>query len=285
MSRRLKKLRKVHQVTNIKSNLWQKIIAKVVKEKNFAVSIIVAIITLGTFLFIYFTHESSPNVKCEITFIQRPDLLYQAQLYIWNEGDEIAEKIIIWAKKEEVFLWDTSGNYKKGRLNIFPHFTVYAKITPNQYLDEAARVKSFPDHQIILPQLSSSLKEDNYIIIGPNVGRNNAELEKLISLPESIYKFKYIELGETENIKSYKEEILDNVQVIHDGKKITIKLGNVIPLEDIDSTKYYFPTFKEFDEYQKNANLPNHLMPPFELENKVIKKKKDKNKNGWFPFF
>ena len=275
MRRRLKKLRKVNKITNIKSNLWQKIIAKLLKEKNFIVSIIVAIITLGTFLFIYFTHESSPNVKCEIDFIQRPDLLYQAQLYIWNEGDEIAENIIIWAKKEEVFLYDTSGNYKKGRLNIFPHLTVYAKITPAQYLDDAGRVQTFLNHQIVLPQLPSSLKEDNYLIIGPNVGRNNAELEKLMSSPSSIYKFKYVELGKTENISSYQEEILDNVQVLHDGINVKIQIGETTPFKDIDSNKHYFPTFGEFDKYQSDGNIPNNIIPPFGQNRKIIKKKKD----------
>jgi hypothetical protein len=283
MKRRVKKLRKVHYSTNIKSSLWQKIVAKLLKEKNFVVSIFVAIVTLGTFLFIYFTHESSPNVKCELDFIQRPDQLYQAQLYIWNDGDKIAENIIIWAKKEEVFLYDTSGNYKKGRLNVFLHLGVYSKITPSQYKDDAGRVQTFLNHQIILPQLSSSQKEDNYLVIGPNVGRNSAELEKLMSLPNSIYKFKFVKLGKTKNISSYKEDILDNVQVIHEGNKIEIQIGKTLPLKDIDTNKYYFPTFEEFDQYQIDGNIPNNIIPPLGNNDKVKKKKKDDD--SWFFLF
>lgn len=285
MRRRFKKLRKVRQSTHSKSSFWKEIISKLLKEKNFVVSIIGAIITLSTFLFIYFTYESSPDVKCEIGLIQRPDSLYQAQLHIWNEGDKIAENIIIWAKKEEVFLYDTSGNYKKGRLNIFPHFNVYIKIK-DKYLDDAAKVKQVINHQIIIPKLFSSAKEDNYLIIGPNVGKNEEELKKLKTSPTSIYRFKYIELGKAPNIKSYQEEILNNVQVIFNGIKIKIKVGDTVHYDEIDKTKFYFPTFKEFDEYKKQANLPDQLIPPFELEEKMIKKKKDdeEDDNGFLLF-
>jgi len=202
MIKKLRKFPRKHEkINDNKKKLWGRI-----KDNAILILTIVSVIISAVILFFMLsTHESVPEVNCEIEFIQRPDSLYQAQLYIWNEGDKIAENIIIWAKKEEVFLYDTSGKYKKGRLNIFPHLTVYAKITPTNYLDDAGRLQTFLNHQIVLPQLPFSLKEDNYLIIGPNVGRNNAELAKMMSSPSSIYRFKYVQLGKTENISSYKK--------------------------------------------------------------------------------
>jgi hypothetical protein len=279
MKKKLRKnIKKQFENRTKKRSLWNWI-----KENPILKLTIVSVIISAVILFFMLnTYESAPEVNCVLELIQRPDSLYQAQLYIWNEGDKIAENIIIWAKKEQVFLYDTSGNYQKGRLNMFPHLTVYAKIPPAQYLDDAGRMQTFLNHQIMLPQLPSSLKEDNYIIIGPNVGRNKAELEKLMSLPNSIYKFKYVELGKTENISSYQEEILDNVKVLYEGINVKIQIGETTPLRDVDKDKYYFPTFGEFDKYQSEGNIPNNIIPPFGQNKKIIKNKKD---DSWFLFF
>lgn len=284
MKKRLRSKRMVTSAT--KRNKTRKPISFIKREKYFITSILTFVLSGLTLWFVIIQYESPAEVKCEIDFVQRPDSLYQGQLYIWNEGEQTAEQIIIWAKKEEVFLYDTSGKFKKGRLNIFPHFTtVWPKIAPREYLDDAGIKRTFLDHQIILPKLPSSQKKDNYIIIGPNVGQNISELEKLKSSQSSIYRFKYIELGNTKNIKSYKSEVLANIQVSCDGRKIKIQLGENIRLSNIDSTRHYFPTFNEFDRYQRDANYQNFLMPPNELKKKMIKRKKNKNDDSWFLLF
>lgn len=213
-------------------------------------TIISVFISLFILFFMIITYNSPPNVCCEIDFVQRPDSIFQAQLYIWNDGGISAENVVFWAKKEQVFLYDTSGNLKKGCLNIFPHFpNLLPKIAPRQYLDEAGIKKNFFDHQLILTNLPSSTKSDNYIIIGPNVGRNMKELEKMKSAKTSLYRFKYIELDSTTNIKSYKTEILENIHVSYDGRNIKIQQGEIVSLSDIESGTYYFPSFGEFDTY------------------------------------
>jgi hypothetical protein len=284
---RKKNLRKVHKhiSMNHKRTKLERFKFLIIKEKKFIVSIVGALIALGTFLFIYFTYKSPSHVVCKIDFIQRPDSLYQAQLYIWNDGGQIAENVQIWLKKEEVFLWDTSGNHKKGRLNIFPRFNTYSRIAPSQYLDDAGRRKTNYDHQIILPQLPPSNKKNNYLIIGPNVGRNNEELIRLKSLPSSIYRFKFINLGHTKGINSYIEEILENTHILQNGSGIDIDIGKIISLNEYDSTDYYFPTFKEFEEYQSKANLPNNLMPPFNQDKNLIKKLEDDRNDDFSPPF
>ncbi len=284
---RRKKLRKLHRNNSMnhkRSNL-ERFKSLLVKEKSFIVSIVGAIIALVTFLFIYFTYKSPSHVLCKLDFIQRPDSLYQAQLYIWNDGGQIAENVQIWIKREEVFLWDTSGDHKKGRLNIFPQLNTYSRIAPNQYLDEAARRKNNYDHRIILSQLPTSNKNDNFLIIGPNVGRNNEELSRLKSLPGSIYRFKFINLGHTNGINSYVEDILENTHILQNGSGIEIEIGKTISLNEYDSTEYYFLTFKEFEEYQSKANLPNNLMPPFNQDKKLIKKLEEVQNDDFSPPF
>jgi len=110
MRKKLRKVPRKHEkIKDEKKNLWSWI-----KENQRLIwTIGGVIISAYILIFMLSTYESAPEVNCEIEFIQRPDSLYQAQLYIWNKGDKIAENVIIWAKKEEVFLWDTSGNYKR----------------------------------------------------------------------------------------------------------------------------------------------------------------------------
>jgi len=77
---------------------------------------------------------------------------------------------------------------------------------------------------------------------------------------------------------------LENIQVSYDGRNIKIQQGEIIRLSNIENTGHYFPSYGEFDGYQKNSNYPNLLMPQIEQKKKILREKKREKDNGWFLF-
>jgi hypothetical protein len=252
-------------------------------KKNVILFFTISGVFISAFILIFMliTYESPADVHCEIDFVQRPDSMFQANLYVWNTGDQTAENIVIWAKRKNVFQWDTSKNATRGPLYVFPHFSVYAQITPDRILDNLAKIKSFHEHQFIIPQLASSNREENYLIIGPHL----SNLDHYKSLPTSIYRFKYMELKTIDGISSYQEDILENLQVSYKGKLLNIKVANTLWFSEVESKKMYFPTYEEFRDYKKKAVLPNSMVPPIEFESRLIKKKKDAEEDDGFFLF
>jgi len=232
-------------------------------------------IGLVTLYFVIKSYQSPPDVKCEIDLIQRPDSVFQVQLYIWNDGGQTAQNIIIWAKFRDVFQWDSSSQKKMSPLYIYPQLNVFAKINPIKVLDEIARVKTVEDHKITIPQLSGSERDENYIIICPNLNK----LEYYKSLSQSIYREKFIELKKIEGIKSYTSELLDNIIVFYEGKPQKIVINSIYKLDEIDTTKFVFPNFLETERYRDKAISPDNILPP---ESNKIKNEDD---DSWFLFF
>jgi len=91
---------------------WKKVKSKILNAKSKLVSVYGAVIGTAIFIFILLTYKSPADVKCAIDFVQRPDSIFQAQLYIWNDGGNTAENVIFWAKKEEVFFMILRGIIK-----------------------------------------------------------------------------------------------------------------------------------------------------------------------------
>lgn len=124
MIRRIKK--KAFRKRKIESfperNKWEIIKSFIMKEKYFLISLLTFIVATLTLWFVIIQYESPPEVKCSIDLVQRPDSVYQFHLHIWNEGDRIANDIIIQAIGKDAFQWDTSGAKGKSLLYVYPVF-------------------------------------------------------------------------------------------------------------------------------------------------------------------
>gem|GEM_PF-3640231 len=226
------------------------------------------------------TYQSPADVRCEIDFIQRPDSVYQAQLYIWNDGDEVANNIVIWAKYDKVFQWDTSLQKSRCPLYIYPVFNVPIQVTSKKILNDEGKVQKFENHQITVTQLNSSKRDENYLIISPYLGY----LEKWKFSPQSVYSDKYIKLKLFKGVDSYIQELKDNVKVIFKGRTQDIRFNNIISVDHTKTGKYIFPSHTDFANYRDKAVLPNNIVPPDLIKKKLIKDKneEDKDEKAWY---
>ena len=119
------------------------------------------IISFVTLVLVYINYESPPNVKTEMVLVQRPDSIYQAQIYVWNDGDKSAKDIILLTNKEHIFKADTAKKSKKLHLNIYPYLSVESVLTPSRVLDQTGKVIGFKKHRIKIENLPTSNKDEN----------------------------------------------------------------------------------------------------------------------------
>lgn len=224
------------------------------------------VISLVTLCYVIRAYKTPAEVHCEFDMIQRPDSVFQAQIYIWNSGEEIAQDINFHANKQKVFLSDTSKkNPRKLSLLVYPYLSVYATLTPAKILNHLGKEVSFNNYKFHIPQLHPATSESNYFI----VLINSRDRRKLINSKNSIYFDKFCLLKTIGNRKNFIEEILGNVKIYYAGKILYPKLRNVLWLPDFDSSKYLFPSLKDVASYPKKATAPDYLLPPLNILNVI----------------
>lgn len=265
---RKKEIQKRKRERLLKHNLIYQFLFKLKKEKYFVSSVLAIVISAITLYFVIIQYQSPPDVKCSVDIVQRPDSVYQFQLHIWNEGDQIANSINIQAQGKDVFQWDTSKNKGKSLLYVYPVFLVSIVIAPGG--------KDF--HQITIPQLGTSNREENYLIICCHIYK----IDHYKSLPNLIVRDKFMRLENVPNVKSYFEELTENLKVSFAGKSLSYEIENVINLDEATNYNYYYPTYYDFINYRDESKSWHKIINPNSKDGKA---KKSKDDDSWFPFF
>jgi len=230
------------------------------------------IIGLATFIFLIYTYHSPAFIESELILIQRPDSLYQGQIYIWNSGDETAKDIIIRAKYNNVYISD-SQKKRKLRQYLWTHFSVESYIMPIQILNHLGEKTFYYDYKLIIKNLPSTDKKLNYFIVTPEFIS-----KKYLNLPEyNLYRQKFYQLKIFEGIPSYIDEILNNIQIIWEGEYIKPNFVGSIKYDKEFSIRknFYFPKIKDLPN-RNNTSSPELFLPPF-----IIKRKRSGGWSGW----
>lgn len=279
------------QTSNIKKNRISlpkfsfpkvKLTNKQLSVGGLVLNFIGVILIVVTLVFTLCTHNSPPEIHGEMILVQRPDSIFQAQLFIWNEGDQTAEGINFYAKYANVFLTDTAyiknkkkTNYRINQ-NVWPILSVSSKITPTKILNHLGEQISHPDYHVVIPKLPKHDRHRNFFVISPKlINRKNWDKERFL-----LYKKKFVELKNFEDISNYIDELLnDNIKVEWNGEFLNLSLSEIVYYSDIDTpeSRYYFPTEKELPN-RSNPKDPNYFLPPF-----IIKKEKQRGGgfSGW----
>lgn len=257
-----------------KGEYYSKKFYGLIKNNIGIISLIVSSITL---YYVVISHKSPPDFHCELYMIQRPDSVYQANIDIWNTGDEPAENITFIANKNNIFLADTSKKKPmKLPLLVYPVLSVYSTLTPSKILNHLGREVSFNNYKFNIPKLPTSHKNENYFVICIN----SRDQKKFLNRENSIYDSKFRQLRDIPGYKNYIEEIYSNIQIFYAGKIYKPELSGIYKIQNFDTSKYFFPTLKDITEYPKKATAPDYLLPPL----KVLKVLKDKNENDGHGF-
>ncbi len=230
------------------------------------------IIGIATFVFLIYTYHSPASIESELVLIQRPDSLYQGQIYIWNSGDETAKDIIIRAKYNNVYISNTKKKIKL-RQYLWTHFSVESYIMPIQILNHLGEKTFYYDYKLIIKNLPSCEKRLNYFIVTPEFIQ-----KKYLNLPEyNLYRQKFYQLKNLKGIPSYIDEILNSVKIIWEGKYIKPKLAGIIKYNKKISIRrdFYFPKIKDLPN-RNNTSSPELFLPPF-----IIKRKRSGGWSGW----
>lgn len=245
-------------------------IMSIIKENPYKT--LMLIISSITLLLVWLNYQSPPKVKCEMVLVQRPDSVYQAQIHVWNEGNKPAKNIILLANKEQIFKADTAKKSKKLNLQVYPYLSVTSELTPSKVLDRTGKVIPFKKHRIKIENLPECCRDENIFILVPPLGSIN----KLIKKMHSIFKKKYINLHYFSKYSSYILELENNIQLSAEGRILNIEVTDIIDINHVDSTSYYFPTQREISNYRKYAIAPYYTIPPLQ----IMKKIKEEQENG-----
>lgn len=243
--------------------------------KNNPYKFFMFLISFVTLLIVYKGYKSPADSRCEMSLVQRPDSIFQVQICIWNEGDEQAENIILMANKEKVFLADTSKKMNKLNLRIYPFLSVVSELTPTNVLSRTGKVIQFKKHRIVIEKLPHCEKDDNVFIITPSY----SNLKKLKNNKHSIFESLYMKLNDIPNLTNYIEEVLNNIQISADGRILNIKFGRIVPINEQEKEKYFFPSNKDYSKYKSMAIAPYYKIPPLQIIKRI--KFKQENNSGY----
>ena len=136
-------------------NTWIQMIWSFLKRNPW--NIATTILTSITLIYVIRSYKSPAEVHSDCDMIQRSDSVFQAQIYLWNSGDEIAQNISFHANKNSVFLADTSKK-KPLRLPllVYPVLSVYSTLTPSKILNHLGKEVKFNNYKFNIPQLHSA---------------------------------------------------------------------------------------------------------------------------------
>ena len=230
--------------------------------------------TLITLKYVITGYQSPAEVKCELEFVQRPDSIYQMQLYVWNVGDENAKNIIFEANKLNVFQVDTSKRKTKVNLLVYPYLSVSSELTPSEVLSLTGKVVRFNNYRILISNLEKGTKYDNYFIIMPDL----FDKTRLKRLKKSIYVDKFKKIKSFRKTNSYVDDIYENIKLSVNGRILNFKINKIISKEKARSLDCFFPTRKDFYEYPKKAIAPYYELPPLQV---LVRFKQRKRSGGW----
>ncbi len=248
--------------------------------KNNPWNILTTFLAIITLFYVIRSYKSPADVHCSFDMIQRSDSVFQAQIYIWNSGDETANNISFHANKKNVFAADTSKKKSlKLSLLVYPVLSVYSTLTPSRILNHLGKEVKFNNYKFNIPQLHSAEIEDNYFI----VMINSKDQKKFRSRKNSIYFNKFCQLIDSDFYKPFISEILDNIKIYFGGKILDPEIRYVYKISERDGSEYFFPTLKEVGDYPKRATAPDYLLPPLNIL-KVIKDKNEESSSGFKKF-